>query len=129
MKHATTTTTTTSTTEVGLAAAAAAAADDDGDDDNNKETFKFYCTFPAAYRESWGNISSAASSPLPLLPSLPLLLLSFSLIFSCFKLRYLFIYYALCDCLLACACFSSILSIVVVSSSTLQVFPQFSRQP
>lgn len=66
MKHATTTTattTTTSTTEVGLAAAAAAAAaDDDGDDDNNKETFKFYCTFPAASRESWGNISSEAAA-------------------------------------------------------------------
>lgn len=66
MKHATTTTattTTTSTTEVGLAAAAAAAAaDDDGDDDNNKETFKFYCTFPAASRESWGNISSEAEA-------------------------------------------------------------------
>lgn len=63
MKHATITTTTTSTTEVGLAAAAAAAAaDDDGDDDNNKETFKFYCTFPAASRESWGNISSEAAA-------------------------------------------------------------------
>lgn len=49
MKHGrTTTTTTTTATEVGLAAA----ADDDGDDDNNKETFKFYCTFPAASQES-----------------------------------------------------------------------------